>query len=77
LHSKKLAELRALEQVSFVYEKIPQGTPRRRGEEAEEARRLVKLKTLLPLCALLASGMAQAADRDERWLVGGSGKVRS
>ena len=31
------------------------------GEEAEEASRLVKLKTLLPLCALLASASASQA----------------
>ena len=28
----------------------------------------MKLNTLLPLCALLACGMAQAADREERWV---------
>lgn len=28
----------------------------------------MKLTNLLPLCALLASGMAQAADREERWV---------
>ncbi len=38
------------------------------GSEAEGDSGLVKLKTLLPVCALLASVAAQAADDDEQWV---------